>query len=149
MFVRDLRSVPAGVDVYGDIVVVGSGPAGSTLVRELAGSGIRVILLESESIERQAQADALNEIENVGAPRVMAQSVTRNRCSAGSLTAGPAAALSLMRLTGRCGTSRPPLHGSAVMPYVCDRGARRVLFVGCRDYTSGYPRLFATRGIEI
>ena len=38
---------------------------------------------------------------------------------------------------------------SVIIPYVCDRGAKRVLFVGCRDYTAGYPGLFSARGVEV
>ena len=42
-----------------DLCVVGSGPAGMTLVRELASSGLRVALLESGRRRPTAFGDAL------------------------------------------------------------------------------------------
>ena len=79
----DLKSLE-GKDEHCDICIVGSGPAGSTLLRELAGSALRIILVESGKHDRQAQSDDLNEIENVGAPRVLDQWLVRNRIVGGS-----------------------------------------------------------------
>ena len=52
-----------------DLCIIGSGPAGSTLLSELAGSGLHVILLESGGLRRQQHSEQLNEVESVGAPR--------------------------------------------------------------------------------
>jgi choline dehydrogenase-like flavoprotein len=52
-----------------DCCIVGSGPAGLTVARELAGSGLSVLLLESGGVETDPVADALNATESVGARR--------------------------------------------------------------------------------
>ena len=67
-----------------DLCIIGSGPAGSTLARELSGTGLRVTLLESGGVERDARIDALNTVENVGYPRVDDQWAVRNRIVGGS-----------------------------------------------------------------
>ena len=67
-----------------DICIVGTGPAGSTLARELSHSGLRVTVLESGGLERDASSDALNEVDNVGRARVVDQWEVRNRILGGS-----------------------------------------------------------------
>ncbi len=67
-----------------DVCIVGTGPAGSTLASELANTNLRVIVIESGHRERREDADALNEIENVGWPRVSNQWEVRNRIVGGS-----------------------------------------------------------------
>jgi choline dehydrogenase-like flavoprotein len=67
-----------------DVCIIGSGPAGITIAKELSGTPIRVTLLESGGTERQEKSDALNEIENVGWPREMDQWAVRNRIVGGS-----------------------------------------------------------------
>ena len=84
MELLDLREVPAGTTLDADVCIVGSGPAGVTLATELSGSGARVLLLESGGRERSSWADALSSIESIGAPRVMDQSLVRNRVLGGS-----------------------------------------------------------------
>src|ERR1051325_5939172 len=76
-----------------DVCIIGSGPAGATIARELAGTRLKVTIVESGGMQRQPQADALNEIENVGWPRVMDQWLVRNRIVGGSSHSW----------TGRCG----------------------------------------------
>ncbi len=49
-----------------DVCVVGSGPAGATLVAELAGSGLALGLLESGKLRPTAHADALRRVESEG-----------------------------------------------------------------------------------
>jgi len=67
-----------------DVCIIGSGPAGITIARELSGTPLRVTLLESGGTERQEASDALNEIESVGWPRVLDQWAVRNRLVGGS-----------------------------------------------------------------
>ena len=67
-----------------DICIIGTGPAGATIARELSNSSLRVTVLESGGTERQEETDALNEIESVGWPRVADQWVVRNRIAGGS-----------------------------------------------------------------
>ena len=66
------------------ICVIGTGPAGMTIARELSGTPLRITILESGGMERQAESDALNEIENVGWPRAGDQWSVRNRIVGGS-----------------------------------------------------------------
>jgi choline dehydrogenase-like flavoprotein/nucleoside-diphosphate-sugar epimerase len=67
-----------------DVCIVGSGPAGATLAAELSGGNLRVTLLESGGFARLAEADALNEVENVGRARALDQWSVRNRIVGGS-----------------------------------------------------------------
>lgn len=87
MTVIDLQSL-AGDTVLPvsqcDLCIIGSGPAGSTIAQELKDTKLRITLLESGGLTRSADADALNEIENVGRPRASDQWSVRNRILGGS-----------------------------------------------------------------
>lgn len=61
-----------------DVCIIGTGPAGSTIARELSGTTLRVTILESGGVERQEEADALNEIESV---TLNAKSMAYTGCS--------------------------------------------------------------------
>ena len=76
------QPAPPGLEC--DVCVIGTGPAGCTLARELSNSRLRVTVLESGGFERQEHADALNQIESIGHPRVMDQWRVRNRIVGGS-----------------------------------------------------------------
>jgi choline dehydrogenase-like flavoprotein len=67
MFV-DLRVVPDGTDITGDISIVGAGAAGITLARELNGSGLACVLLESGGMEFDSQTQELYAGDNIGRP---------------------------------------------------------------------------------
>ena len=84
MPIVDLRDIPVGENMEADVCIVGSGPAGSTIARELDSKRLRVIVVESGGIERNADVDSLNEIENIGRARVMDQWLVRNRMLGGS-----------------------------------------------------------------
>ncbi|WP_375432502.1 GMC oxidoreductase [uncultured Friedmanniella sp.] len=87
MPVIDLRSIRGDNPVplvECDVCIVGTGPAGVTLARELSATQLRVTVLESGDDERSEPADRLNDIENVGRPRVPDQWSVRNRIVGGS-----------------------------------------------------------------
>lgn len=65
MFI-DGRSVPEGTVVETDLAIIGAGPAGISIARELAGSGISVTLLESGGFEFDADTQDLYEGEMDG-----------------------------------------------------------------------------------
>lgn len=67
-----------------DLVIAGTGPAGATLARALSGSSLRILLLESGGEMREPAADALNELENAGRPRIADQWLVRNRILGGT-----------------------------------------------------------------
>lgn len=52
----DARKIPAGQVLQCDVCIVGGGPAGITIARELAGGAAKVILLESGGRKETAQA---------------------------------------------------------------------------------------------
>ena len=82
--VSDISSVGDTSRLECDVCIVGTGPAGSTVARELSGTALRVLLLESGGFDRQERADSLNEIESVGRSRVLNQWQVRNRIVGGS-----------------------------------------------------------------
>lgn len=49
-----------------DLIVIGGGAAGLTLVRELSGSGIRIALVESGGLEQTEQHESLNQVDASG-----------------------------------------------------------------------------------
>ena len=49
-----------------DLCVVGTGPAGMTVVRELAGRGLRIAVLESGRLRPDRHGDALRKVQSVG-----------------------------------------------------------------------------------
>ena len=84
MPVRDLRSVSPDAPLEADFCVVGSGPAGAAIALELAQTNARVLLVESGGLKRDAETDALNDVENVGWPRISDQWLVRNRMLGGT-----------------------------------------------------------------
>lgn len=67
-----------------DVCIIGTGPAGMTIARELSGTPLRVTVLESGGAERDERVDELDAIESVGWPRVADQWLVRNRMLGGS-----------------------------------------------------------------
>lgn len=82
MQLMDAREL-SGAALRGDVCVVGAGVAGLVLAEELSGTGLRVIVLESGDLA-EGDADDLNEIVSVGAPRVGDQRLVRNRVLGGT-----------------------------------------------------------------
>jgi choline dehydrogenase-like flavoprotein len=84
MPIADITEISATEPLDADVCIVGSGPAGATIAAELAGAGARIVLLESGGLERQADTDALNEVESVGWHRIEDQWLVRNRILGGT-----------------------------------------------------------------
>lgn len=57
----DARSVADGTTMETDVCVIGSGPAGLTIARELAGGGVDVVVIESGTNGQDDSAQRLNE----------------------------------------------------------------------------------------
>ena len=66
--ITDARTVPAGTELSADVCIVGAGPAGISMARELGAAGVRVVLLESGGRDPDRFAAALNRGESVGRP---------------------------------------------------------------------------------
>jgi len=119
-----------------DLCLVGGGPAAITIARELADQPIRILIVESGGRATEAEADALSEIESVGAPRSMDQSMVRNRVLGGTSSTW----------SGRCALLDPidfeprpwvPLSGwpigkNAILPHV----ERACLYLGIAPFQS-------------
>lgn len=144
---EDIRSLPRNSEVTTDLCIVGSGPAGLAIARSFAGSGVRVLLLESGSLSDDTSVDALSMIENAGAPRVLDQTLVRNRVFGGST----------QTWKGRCTSFAPtdferrdwvpnsgwPLSFSEVQKFVDE--AATFLGLGPNVYDA---RLFAALGLS-
>ena len=66
--ISDLRGLPDGTHLDADVCIVGAGPVGIAVARELAGSGRSVLLLETGGLDPDPAADRLNDGETVGLP---------------------------------------------------------------------------------
>ncbi|KOP23199.1 GMC oxidoreductase [Hapalosiphon sp. MRB220] len=67
MFI-DSRKLPKNELIQTEVCIVGAGPAGITLARELIGQDFRVCLVESGDLEFNQQTQSLSEGETVGEP---------------------------------------------------------------------------------
>ncbi|MEZ5817651.1 MAG: GMC family oxidoreductase [Hyphomicrobiaceae bacterium] len=63
---KDAARLEAGTTIDADVCIVGSGPAGQTLARELAGTEHKVVVLESGDFRRRRKLKQLNEGETFG-----------------------------------------------------------------------------------
>jgi choline dehydrogenase-like flavoprotein len=101
-----------------DVCVVGSGPAGATLAKELAGSGLSVAVLESGRRRPTRHADGLRAIEAEGLP---IKSYSRERVLGGTSTtwAGLSSPLDAVDLGARDALSLPawPLSTADLAPF--------------------------------
>ncbi|RAX37403.1 GMC oxidoreductase [Rhizobium tropici] len=85
MMSRDLSSMPHGIEIYADIAIIGGGPAGIAIARELADTQIRVLVIESGGHDYEAEIQALNAVENIGQPSASAVGTPEGRGYNGSL----------------------------------------------------------------
>lgn len=83
--IDNLRSLDPKKVIYADVCIVGSGPAGLTIAHELAHTSYSVLVLESGVQGHESEfAAGLNEIENLGEPRILDQRRVRNRTVGGT-----------------------------------------------------------------
>lgn len=66
--IRDLAESKGIGTIDADICLIGGGAAGITIARELAGSGLRICLVEGGSLKYETESQALFDGENVGVP---------------------------------------------------------------------------------
>ena len=59
MLLDSSQQMPDSLQLY-DVCIVGSGPAGITLAREISGAGLRVCLLESGGQKSMEKSEDLN-----------------------------------------------------------------------------------------
>jgi choline dehydrogenase-like flavoprotein len=80
----DLNELENSNSIETDFCIVGSGPAGTTIAKEFAGSGVQVLLVEGGGLEETPADKGLFDVENVGAIRTTPQDQVRNRVIGGS-----------------------------------------------------------------
>ena len=68
MAMHDLRSAPHNTILRADVVIVGGGPAGLSIARELANTKLKVLVVDSGGLEYEPEIQSLNAVENVGEP---------------------------------------------------------------------------------
>lgn len=83
MELLDFREV-SQTSFTADLCIIGTGPAGLAIAQELASTPYRVLLLESGPAAPSPQSNALDEVENIGAPRQPEQSLVRSRAFGGT-----------------------------------------------------------------
>jgi choline dehydrogenase-like flavoprotein len=66
--IQDGRRLEDGAVVRADLCIVGAGPAGLTIARELAGGGLRICLLETGGLRGAGRAQELLGGESAGSP---------------------------------------------------------------------------------
>src|SRR5438105_4235542 len=64
----DARSIPPGETIHTDVCIVGGGPAGLTIARELVDQSFRVTLLESGELRLREVTQGLYQGVNSGRP---------------------------------------------------------------------------------
>ncbi|CAH0342920.1 GMC family oxidoreductase [Rhizobium sp. CECT 9324] len=69
MGARDLRTAAKDTLYHADIAIVGAGPAGLAIARELAHTKLRVLIVESGGFEFDEVAQGLNRVDNIGEPK--------------------------------------------------------------------------------
>jgi choline dehydrogenase-like flavoprotein len=84
MKVVDLNSFESDSVLDVDLCIVGAGPAGLSIANAVAGSGIRVVVLDGGGFEEEPESQALYDIESTGVPRILDQTLLRTRILGGS-----------------------------------------------------------------
>ena len=108
-----------------DVVIVGSGPAGVTLARELSGSGLRVCVLESGLLAPTPHADGLRYVQSEG---IQIKAYSRERVLGGASTtwAGLSSPLDVTELEPRSYLAQSgwPIKRTELMSFYAEAAAR-------------------------
>jgi choline dehydrogenase-like flavoprotein len=80
----DFREAAPGTEITGDICILGAGPAGITIARELARTGRDIVLIESGGLDFDAATQALYTAESIGRNYPVPEHLCRLRYFGGS-----------------------------------------------------------------
>lgn len=143
----DLSSSPAPAEY--DLCVIGAGPAGITVAKELAGSGLRIAVLESGKLRRTAHADALMRVESEG---IVIKEYSRERRLGGASTtwAGLSSPFDAADFAHRpwLRHSGWPIDRATLLPYYAAAGARYRFPALERFVPGGFDRLRAEGALQ-
>jgi choline dehydrogenase-like flavoprotein len=138
--IHDLGTWRGGDLPHYDVAVVGSGPAGMTVTNELAGSGLRVVVLESGGLRPTPLGDALRIVRSEG---IEIRDSSRERVLGGASTtwAGLSSPLDAIDMEARPILSVPgwPIAREELVPY-WERATR---------YRFPPLEMFATGGFDV
>src|SRR5437762_1178144 len=84
----DVRDLPSGTELSGDIAIVGAGPAGIVLAQELSANGLEVLLLESGRDSFDANIQELGDAVLADDHHVSMELATRRQVGGASNTWG-------------------------------------------------------------
>jgi choline dehydrogenase-like flavoprotein len=139
----DLNELEDGQLIQADLCIVGTGPSGMTIARQLARTNLNILMLESGGREPEPETQALYEIEAT-APRRISQDVIRARVTGGSSRIW----------TGRCAPFHPgdfeerpwvsnsgwPISRADYEPWLAPAGELLGLGPNCYDNDALWPR---------
>lgn len=63
MTIVHINNLPTGQPIDADVLIIGGGACGLTVARELAGSGLRIVVVESGELAESEEYEALNQVE--------------------------------------------------------------------------------------
>ena len=133
----DLNELEDGSSIEADLCIVGSGPAGTSIAKEFAGSKVQVLILEGGGIEQTAADQALYDFENIGVVRRTPQDLAyRNRILGGSSHTWDGRCASFDEIDFECRTWIPhsgwPINLADIYPFL-DR-SKKYLGIGPNIY---------------
>jgi choline dehydrogenase-like flavoprotein len=133
----DLNSLDQNSVLHADVCIVGTGPAGASLAKELEGTEADVLVVESGGLNDEADTQRLYDIKSTGVPREIGQDNLRRRILGGSshVWTGRCAPFSDIDLEPRSWIpySGWPLTSRELAPYLERAGHRLGLGSNCYD----------------
>jgi choline dehydrogenase-like flavoprotein len=138
MFI-DGRTLPSGTVIETDIAIIGAGAAGITLARELRDSGREIALIESGSLELEADTQALYEGQSGAVEYPLAESRLRYFGGTTNHWGGWCRPLLPIDFEGRAALAIPawPLSRAELEPYY--RRAQPICQLGAFDFDDPAP----------